>query len=289
MDRKLWEAVYQMVMTAEHESERSDVTHGDRTVVLVYLWSVAWHQGVAWACDPEHWCWGPFPATWPSQSAMSRRLRSASVQALLASLEAGLRALGGVDWVCAVDGRPLTINPYSKDRDARWGFATKTLGRGYRWVAVWGRGPIPLAWDVVPLQASEPRVAETLVARLSGGGYLVGDSAFDTNRLHAVAAAQGFQLLAPPKRPGRKLGHCPHHPARIRSLELLRTDFGRAVYATRTHIEQRFGHLALRSLGLAELPAHVRCLHRVRQYVQGKLILNGIYLLFRQQVPPLAA
>jgi hypothetical protein len=58
-----------MVMTAEHESERSDVTHGDRTVVLVYLWSVAWHQGVSWACDPEHWCWGPFPATWPSAAS----------------------------------------------------------------------------------------------------------------------------------------------------------------------------------------------------------------------------
>ena len=217
---------------------------------------------------------------------MSRRLRSPGIQLLMTNAEAILRACGPADErVRAVDGRPLTINPFSKDPDARWGYALKGTGYGYKLHAVWGDGPVPCAWELLPLNASEARVAEQLVPRLpraTGKRYLLGDASYDTNRLYAAAAQQGYQLLAPPRRRGKALGHRPHHPARIAGLKQLKTDYGRRLYKSRTKIERSFGHWAIRSIGLDTLPAHLRPLRRIKQFVQAKIILNGFHILFQR-------
>ena len=194
---------------------------------------------------------------------MSRRLRTESVQALLKAVS---------DWVALhnpakerkiqIDGRPLTVSAFSKDRDARWGYAIKGFARGYKLHAIWGNGPIPEAWDVQPLNVSEPRLAANrLVPSLKlvrHKCYLVGDCSYDSNPLHEVTAKLGYQLLAPQKRPGKGLGQRRHHPSRLAGLQILKTPYGQRLYRGRSAIERQFGHLAIRQEGLDQLPAHVR-------------------------------
>jgi Transposase DDE domain len=291
MDGKLWSRVYRAVMEVEHPSSSRWQRFSDQVIVVVYLLAVANDRPVCWACRPESWNGLKRPEHLPSQPTMSRRLRSPRVQALADKVEAELKALQKIDErVGAVDGRPLTINPYSKDRDARWGYAIRGFGFGYKLHMVWCRGLVPLAWELLPLNASEPRVAaEQLLPRLpraTGKRYLLGDCAYDTNPLHAAAAERGYQLLAPPKRSGNNLGHRPHHPARLIALAQLKTAYGSRLYKRRGMIERFFANWAIRDIGLDTLPAHVRRLHRIKQFVQAKIILNGFHILHRRN--PLA-
>jgi hypothetical protein len=289
MDGKLWSGVYRAVMEVEHPNSSSREQFSDRVILLVYLLAAANDRPVCWACRPESWTGYKRPARLPSQPTMSRRLRSLSVQALLDKVEAELRALQTVDKrVAAIDGRPLTINPYSKDRDARWGYAIRGFGFGYKVHVVWSRGLVPLAWELLSLNASESRVAiERLLPRLPRGvgkRYLLGDSAYDTNPLHAAATERGYQLLAPPKRSGSDLGHRPHHPARLIGLAQLKTPYGSRLYKSRGMVERFFANWATRDIGLDALPTHVRRLPRIKQFVQAKIILNGFHILHRRNL-----
>jgi Transposase DDE domain len=284
MDGKLWSRVYWAVMKLEHPNCSRGQRFSDRVIVLAYLLAVANDRPVCWACRPESWGYYLRPKRLPSQPTMSRRLRSPEVHALFDKVEATLRDLQiPFKRIRIVDGRPFPINPYSKDRDARWGYAIRGFARGYKLHAVWGGGFVPIAWELRSLNASEPRVAaECLlprVPRATGKMYLVGDCAFDTNPMHAATAERGYQLLAPPKRHGRGLGHRPHHPARLLGLAQLQTSYGQRLYKRRGIIERFFGNWATRNLGLDALPAHVRRVRRVKQFVQAKIILNGFHIL----------
>ena len=53
----------------------------------------------------------------------------------------------------------------------------------------------------------------------------------------------------------------------------------KALDAALSQIERQFGNMAIRPEGLDQLPAHVRRLPRVRQFVNAKLILNGFRIL----------
>lgn len=284
MDGKLWNEIYHKVMTIEYPKPTENVTHSDRVIVLVKLRASADNQTVSWACRAENWCGLRKPGQLPSQPTMSRRLRTVPVKTLLDTIEQWLRSFSLSDErVQSVDGRPLTISPYSKDPDARWGYAFKCLGFGYKIHAIWGSAPVPQVWALRPMNASESTVAERSLAPClplaKGKRYIVGDSSFDTNRLYGALANRGYQLLAPPKRPGKNLGHRHHHPARVCGLALLAKPYGRYLYRKRGQIERLFGNWAVRSEGLSELPAHVRRLHRVQQFVQAKIILNGFRIL----------
>ena len=285
MDGKLWNEVYRVVMTIDYTTCETGGScyHSDRTIVLVFLRAVADAQPVSWACDPDHWAGLREPPSWPRQPTMSRRLRSPGVVALLQAIVAWLDSYGPEkERTIHIDGRALAVNAFSKDRDARWGYATKGFARGYKIHAIWGSGPVPLAWQLCSLNVSEPKVARHLVPGLRPVGhrcYLVGDRAYDSNPLHAVSASRGDQLLAPQKRRGRALGHGTHHASRLTSLRMLETGYGRRLYRRRTAIERQFGNMAIRPEGLDQLPAHVRRIPRVRQFVNAKLILNGFRIL----------
>jgi len=140
MDGKLWSQVYQTVLSIEHPEEAMNVTHSDRTIVLIQLRAAADDQPVSWGCRPENWAGLTPPPTWPSQPTMSRRLRTPSVQALYTSVLSWLKTQPGTTavnrvkcgFVRKLDGRALTINPFSKDPDARWGWALRGYGFGYK-------------------------------------------------------------------------------------------------------------------------------------------------------------
>ena len=181
---------------------------------------------------------------------MSRRLQTAEVQRLLSGVEQRLAARDGGGWVLLVDGKPLTVGPYSKD----------------------------------------PEAAARLVLSLrGGGGYLLGDKAYDSNPLHDAALAVGCQLVAERKRPKAGLGHCRHSPGRLRSIELLCQEFGQQLYAFREQVERNFGWLTNHAAGLAPLPNWVRRIHRVRAWVQAKLIIHAAYVYLDSMSSSLAA
>ena len=229
MDRKLWKRVYTLVMGIRHPNSSSSLrVYSDLVIVLVELWSALHDQSILWATRSENWRWPDLmPTTLPHQSTMSRRQKSASVAALRDALYARLRGVipGEQGWIRQIDGRALTINGFSKDPDARWGYATKTLAKGYKFHSIWDEGVVPAVWELRPMNVAEQKVAVRLIERLPAEmtGYLLGDSNFDSNALHGVASAHQLQLVAPPQKKNRGLGHRRHEPSRLHALRMLRS------------------------------------------------------------------
>jgi len=158
---------------------------------------------------------------------MSRRLQTTEVQELLTKMERRLTQLDSGGWVMLVDGKPLMVGSHSKDPDAAWGRARRGWAKGYKLHAVYNGGSIPVAWEITPLNVAESETAMRLVLNIrGGGGYILGDKAYDSNSLHNAALAVGCQLVAERKRPKSGLGHRRHSPGRLRSIELLRQEFG---------------------------------------------------------------
>ena len=290
MERELWQALYKLARECDPAPYWELVRFFDYEIVAVYLWTVLHDRPVSWACDPINWPKCLWKRNLPSQSTMSRRLRTTEVQALLHRMEGKLASLDRGGFVWFVDGKPLVVGTHSKDRDAQWGRAGRGYAKGYKLHVVSRRGPLPVEWDVVPLNVSEPEVAARLISLLErGGGYILGDKAFDSNPLHDVSNARGYQLVAERKRPGTALGHRPHSRGRLRSIDLLRTEFGRDLYDCRGDIERQIGWLTNHSAGLAPLPAWVRRQHRVRLWIQAKLIAHAAYAYLSPHTTPQAA
>jgi len=290
MERELWSALYKVAQECDPRRVWDLVRFRDHEIVGLFLWAVVHDRPVSWACDPFNWPKGLWKGKLPSQSTMSRRLRTTEVQGLLHRMEGQLASLqhGGFVWL--IDGKPLVVGTHSKDRDASWGRAGRGFAKGYKLHAIYGTGPLPILWEVAPLNVSEPEVAARLISLLEGGGgYLLGDKAFDSNPLHKLATSHGYQLVAERKRPGTALGHRRHAAGRLRSIELLGQQFGQELYHCRDDIERQFGWLTNHGSGLAPLPAWVRRPARVRLWMQAKLLLHATYVHLRNPPPALAS
>lgn len=259
----------------------------DYEIVMVYLWAALHERPTSWACDAANWPDDLRPKVLPSQSTMSRRLHTTEVQCLLQTVESRI-APCELSWLHLIDGKPLTVGSYSKDPDATWGYAGHSFAKGYKLHAIYGRQVIPDVYEVEPLNVSELDAGTALILRLKAAGYFLGDKAYDSNRAHEAARSTGGQLVAERKRPGTNLGHRSHSPGRLRSMALLSTDFGRALYQHRSTIERKFGHLTNHAGGLAPLPNWVRRINRVRLWVQAKLIIHATYVRIHNHSPPTA-
>ena len=280
MEGELWKGLYQAVMVmASRYRGRSGVHHPDQRIVLVLLWAALHDRPICWACEPGHW-----PPRWrhdlPSPATMSRRLRTVSVHLMLALVACGLRDQQPRGLVKCIDAKPLPVGAATKDRDAGKGRAAGGWAKGYKLHLV-SQGPAIDAWRLGPMNHDERRAARTLIPQALdayGGGYLLGDRLYDANPLYALAQQHGGQLLAPQHRPGR-LGHRPQHPGRLRSLHLLTTAFGRALYRQRASIERVFGRMTNLGAGLSPLPNWVRRPHRVVVWVAAKLMIHTVWTL----------
>lgn len=289
MERELWIYLYQLTQAWDNRPWWRLQRYGDGQIVAVYFWAVLHDRPCSWACERRNWPTDLWPyATLPSQATLSRRLRGTEAQRLMTRVEEALRQRQERTWVLRVDGKPLVIGPHGKDRDARWGWASRSYAKGYEFHALYDEGPLPWRWEVTSLNVAEPDVATRLLPMLSGGGYVLGDKQYDSNPLHEIAWRAGYQLVTPRKRPQAGLGHRPHSPGRLRSIELLAHDFGQALYGCRTTIERHFGWLTSHAAGLAPLPSWVRGWHRVNRWVQAKLIIHAIYMRLRRSSPLLA-
>ncbi len=284
MERNLWEPLYEAVMAVDYPDPATGVSHSDRRIVLTFLWAVLHDRPRRWGCDPGNWPADLRPWRLPSEATLSRRLRTAAVGRLLNALLARYRGDPRHDWVKYLDSKPLPVGDFSKDPDAAWGHGPDSWFKGYKLHAAWGTAAVPLAWEVRPADHGDPTTARVLVQRLGGSGYLVGDSNFDSNPLHRTATRRGHQLVAPPKKRGRGLGHREHSPGRLRALELLTHPFGAALYQSRSFAERCFGQLTSFGGGLGPLPSWVRRRHRVKRWVQAKLLINAVRALSRQEL-----
>jgi len=209
---------------------------------------------------------------------MSRRLRQKDTQEFLAEVFRRLDRPEHLDLLKIIDGKPLPISRHSEDPDATFGRGAGGLNKGYKLHAIYGQSGRLLAWQVHPMNVDERKVGAELVKELTGDGYLLADSNYDSNTLYTASHEYGQQLVAARRfGSGRRLGHRSHAPQRLRGIALLEgpSDFGRALYKQRRHIETRFGNLCSFGGGLTCLPPWVRTLQRVRLFVAAKIIIRA--------------
>jgi hypothetical protein len=285
MEHQLWKAIVAVLraLGKPRFDPREEFT--DHDIVRVYYWAVIHDRPTTWACRKRNWPPARRRGRLPSDSTMSRRLRSPAVVALLDAL--GRRVVApaepGVFWV--VDGKPLPVGGCSKDRQAGYGRAAGGKAKGYKLHALVNpRGDVA-AWRVAPMNADERAMAERLIrsAPAEVQGYVAADANYDSNRLHAACdrrPAGRLQLVAPRRYgPGRGHGHRRQAAGRMRSQDLLENPaprFGDGVRRARGQVERQFSRATCWGGGLGPLPAWVRTHRRVRRWVQAKLVLTAL-------------
>jgi hypothetical protein len=281
MERELWPLLYRWLRETAKDFRQKYVQYQPWVLVAVFLWAALHDRPVSWACQRRHWSTTTLrPWRLPSASTLSRRIDRVAVGMLWRALEQRLRDSGQPALVAFVDGKPLPVGGNSKDPDARFGRGAGCVAKGYKLHAIWTTRGVPEAWDVTALNANEKAVAQELVKQLGHGGYLLGDGNYDASYLYDAAAAQGYQLVAP-FRECRQPGSGKHYqsPHRLRSIAILQSDYGKALYKARTTIERAFAHVTSFAGGLQPLPAWVRGEDRVRTWVWAKLLINAVRIL----------
>lgn len=276
MERELWISLYGIVRRLDKRWGSWKYSASD--IVAVYLWAAVHDRPMSWAVRTEHWPEELRPKHFPSQSTLSRRMRRADARQLMGHVETTWLTLVGVGgwWLRVIDAKGLTVSGLSKDADARYGRCAGGMAKGYKLFAIWGEGPLPLAWALASMNQSEKTMARQLIPNLPGEGYLLGDAEYDSNALYDMAHEAGYQLLARKRqRRSKGLGHQRQSPYRLRCIELLKRPFGKRLYRFRRQIERDFGGLTSFSSGLSPLPAWVRRFPRVCNWLQAKLLINA--------------
>jgi hypothetical protein len=277
MDDELFEVLYHISCQLWPSREKR-VQFSGRTIVLLYLWSVIRNKPRSWVCHRQN-----LPARLrdkpiPSQSQFGRRLNSTAVAALLTQMEDSVRrtrrsAMLGC-WI--LDGKPLPVSPYTKDKDAQLGWSYSGRAHGYKlFLMVDAEGQLA-AWRVGGMNGGEPTIARSLLERTDRPGYVLGDSVYDSCPLHELAAERGLQLIAPRKQPRANIGSQSRHPSRLHAIDMLETfnnTFGPSMYAMRTVIERVFSQMSSSRVGLDHLPGFIRRQRRVEPWVRAKIIL----------------
>lgn len=277
MERELWRTLYRLAVVLD--KPWGHWRYSTAEVLGVYFWAVVHDRPTSWAANPAEWPDDLRPTWLIPQSTLSRRLRQPATVELMTTVEQHLvmlLALGRC-LVHIIDAKALAVSKVTEDPDIGYGRGTGAYQKGYKLYCIWSGGPMPQAWALAPMNVSEKTMARRLIPTLAGGGYLLGDPEYDANPLYELAAEAGFQLVAKKRRDrGRGgLGHRRQSPGRLRSIELLQTEFGRMLYNQRNAIECRFGTLTSTGGGLGPLPAWVRRFHRVRHWVQAKILAAG--------------
>jgi len=287
MEAELYRQVYKVVLQLANLKSPKNCQYRDHHIVLTYLWAVLHDRPIYWACKKCNWPSYYRNRPLPSCATMSRRLRSESFCKLLSDIEKHLIEQNDRSLCRWIDAKGLRVGYSSKDPQAKLGHADGGPAKGYKLYAVADRSQGFVAWTVKPMNESECIVAQQLICNLDSQGYLIGDRAYDTNRLYELSATKSIQLIAPQRYPNAKgLGHRRHSIYRLRSLALGTTTFGQSLLNSRIGIEAMFGQLTNLGCGLSPLPNWVRTQFRVELWVRGKMI---IYHLWRRRNKPHAA
>lgn len=269
---------------------REQFSDGD--VLKVYFWAVGWKKPTYWACDEQNWTDAFLPGSLPSQSRLSRRLRTIPCIQALERLNASLAEQFECGVVKAIDSRPLKVGSYSKDREARRGRAAGEMARGYKLHGILSKASsdgVLWPWTLTAMNTNDQVPAKVLFEKLGHSphpnnrwGYLTGDNLFDANPVHASAEAINHQLVAPPRNSNQGVRDQRRNtPERLRALDLtdellerrnVSSGFGRKLMEDRRSIEQAFGHQTM--LGLSSPPPWVRRPRRLALWVAAMLVLQ---------------
>jgi hypothetical protein len=270
-----WKRIYLHVRRIGSVNHNTHYVHSDVLIAGVFLWACLNDKPVYWACDPEQWPKDICPAELPSQSCMSRRLRTQSVAALLERCSKALREELPSGMLKFIDAKPLPVGGCSKDFDADYGRAASCKARGYKLFAVCDAisGAID-DWILGPMNWSEQVAADKLLGRIGSDLVIVGDGEYDVSRLYDIAAGRESALLAPAPLDVKGTGHHYVSEHRKNGLALARSSAGIQFLMSRIAIEQCFGNLTSFHGGLGPLPAWVRRPHRVVVWVASKLLIN---------------
>lgn len=260
-------------------------THSDLTVVSVLLWAALHDRPVSWATVADHWPGDLRPRPLPSQSCMSRRLRTTAVCLLVDRTHDLLRQRLPQHDIKLVDARPLAVGGCSKDPDARRGYGAGLQQRGYKLHLLCDSGGSVDRWLLTPMNGSETHAAGLLLEHGPPAAYVLADGAYDVNPLYQQAAERGSRLLALPRhKKGLRPGHRPHHPQRLENWHWTRSTKGqRTLRRVRSAIERVNAWQGMAHIGLRQPPHHVRRLHRVTLWVAMKIILYHHWLEHRIQ------
>jgi hypothetical protein len=281
MEHQLWRLIVTALADIHKVRKPTICDFSDEHIVKVHYWSVIHDRSTSWACKPRHWPLCFRPKVLPSPATMSRRLRHPSVCKLLNALEQRVFAAqqSGLFWM--IDGKPLPIGGCSKDRQAGYGRAANCKAKGYKIHAIVGSEGAIAAWRLAPMNKDERVMAERLLRTAPIQGYVVGDSNYDSNKLHQVCDQRGNLQLVTRRRYGSKhgTGHRKQTAGRLRSMQLTENPF--PAFATqllhdRGDIERRFAHATNWGGGLTCLPPWVRTHRRVHRWVQAKLVLTAL-------------
>jgi hypothetical protein len=283
MEAELWKQVYELVTKIGKCKTIKRATYSDAEIILTYMWAVLHDRPIYWACKKGSWPIYYRSRPLPNPSTMTRRLRKPPLQRLLREIEKGLVNRFPRSTCRWIDGKPLPIGGSSKDKQSAFGFGGSSVCKGYKLYAVGDLKQGFVEWTIRSMNHNESKVATELIPQLDHGGYLVGDAAYDSNKLYEAASKRSIQLVAP-KRSGKELGHRRHSPHRIRSAELLERPFGRSLLIGRRTIERMFGNLVSFSGGLKPLPHWVRTSFRVEMWVRGKMILYHLWRTRNERV-----
>jgi len=280
MERELWPRLYHLVMEVGETLRLIDVTFQPHIILLVLFWAALHDRPVCWACNERNWTTTTLrPATMPSTSTMSRRLRRVDTAMLMRAVAAKVREGGDETLIAIIDGKPLPVGGASGDPEAHCGRGAGMFAKGYKLFAVWGGRPAPEVFRVYPMNKSEDKVAVEMMPELRGGGYMLSDGEYDASPVYDAAGAAGYQLLAPREHPEAGLGHHYQSPYRLRCIELMRSSFGQGIYRLRGDIEREYGVLTSFGGGLSPLPAWVRHQNRVWIWAAAKLVINAVRIV----------
>ena len=288
MDRKIW----RLLGAAVRSADRSVVRCGrrprfsDQRIVKMYLWSV-WHdRPLCWACDRRHYNTMFRPGQLPSVSQFCRRMKTQRVRAMLDAIQNYLTRSDGPIRLSFLDGKPLPVPMWSRDKDTRIGYASTGFARGYKlhaWAAEDGR---IMRFSIRPMNDGEARVAREFATDRRARGLVLADANYDSQKLYQAFGAGGAQLLTPLKRiavnpdPLRRMG-----PNRRFAIELHQRlgDGYRLLLDRRDAIERFFSALCCFGGGLTTLPAWVRRLDRVAPWVNAKIAIYHARLCLRKE------
>lgn len=285
MDGELFKRLYRLAGEVASKQPPPRSTHSDFAVLMTLLWAAGNDKPVSWACRRCNWplwCWR---MTLPSPSTMSRRPRTPQFQLLLLRFNDKLRGTLPGSSLKYVDGKPLLVGGYSKDRDAKRGKVPGGWARGYKLHAVFNACGAVELFTVTPLNAGEATVARELLSIGAcdlAGATLLADANYDSNPLYATTAEAGGKLVAPRRKVGTGIGHHEQHPDRLAAIAMLEGPdaAGKELYRLREGVEQALGLMGNFPGGLATgLPNHVRTLTRVRYWVMLKVIIYHGHLL----------
>jgi hypothetical protein len=280
MEGQLWSAILTILARVDKRRKRAGEDYSDEEIVKTFYWSVIHDRPMGWACEARNWPLHARRTKRPSQSTVSRRLRTASVIQLLDAVEQRVTWPADSDLYWMIDGKPLMISGCSKDRQAGYGRAAGCKAKGYKLHAIVAVDGAVAAWRIAPMNKDERVMGARLLKTAKVQGYVVADANYDSNQLHQICDARGQQFVTPRRYgAGRKLGHRAQSAGRLRSMELLENPFpafGQQLLEQRAAIERHFGNATNWGGGLTHLPPWARTHSRVRRWVQAKLALTGL-------------